>query len=174
MRSGWLAVLAASLFAVDTAAADTTAMNRTSGLAIGAGLGYHVPTFGGELQYHQALAPRWWLVPYAGVGYFPTEGPSLTGAAGGVMAAWGERHRIVADVGIGLAGAWQFPSILTGNVVEVHPLYGVVWAGGYQYVSDGGFWICTMLGASYLLEDQGPGNSRWVPTTNVTAGYKIW
>jgi hypothetical protein len=133
-----------------------------------------VPYFGAELQYHQAIAPRWWLVPYAGVGIVPTDGPSLTGVAGGVMGAWGERHRIVVDAGVGLEGTREFRSVLTGNVVEVHPVYGAVAGAGYQYLADGGFWISATLGASYFFDDPGAGNSRWAPTLNVTAGYKIW
>jgi hypothetical protein len=163
-----------SLVAAGTAAADKTAKNRTSGLAVGAGLGYHVPFFGAELQYHQAIAPRWWLVPYAGVGIVPTDGPSLTGVAGGVMGAWGERHRILVDASVGIEGARWSRSVLTGNVVEVHPVYGAVAGAGYQYLADGGFWISATLGAAYVFDDRGAGNSRWAPTMNVTAGYKIW
>jgi hypothetical protein len=50
MRSGWLSALVIFAIAVDPAAADETARNRTSGLAVGAGLGYHTPVLGGELQ----------------------------------------------------------------------------------------------------------------------------
>jgi len=120
------------------------------------------------------VAPHWWLVPYAGVGIVPTDGRSLAGVAGGVMGAWGERHRVVVDASVGLQGTLAFRSVLTGNVVEVHPIYGAVAGAGYQYVADGGFWLGATLGASYLFEDVGGGDSRWTPTLNLTAGYKIW
>ena len=163
-----------SLVAAHAAIADDTEKNRSSGLAVGAGLGYHVAAYGGELQYHQAIAPRWWLVPYAGLGIAPTGGPLLAGVAGGVMCAWGERHRVVVDAGAGLQGAEGYRSLLTGNLVEVHAMYGAVVAAGYQYVADGGFWIGAMAGPSYLFSDPNAATSRWLPALNVTAGYKIW
>jgi hypothetical protein len=169
-----MGALAMSLMAAGTASADDTAKSRTSGLAVGAGLGYHVPFLGAELQYHQAIAPRWWLVPYAGVGIVATDGPSLTGVAGGIMGAWGVRHRIIVDASVGVEDAIGFRSALTGHIVEVHPIYGAVAGAGYQFLADGGFWISATLGAAYFFDDPAEGNSRWAPTLNVTAGYKIW
>jgi hypothetical protein len=166
--------VAVSLIAACTAAAGKTPRNQTSGLAVGAGLGYHTPFVGAELQYHQAVAPRWWLVPYAGVGLVASDGPSMPGVAGGAMGAWGERHRIVVDASVGLEDALLFRSLLTGHVVELHPLYGAAAGAGYQYVADGGFWIGATLGAAYRFEDVGAGIDRWSPTLNVTTGYKIW
>jgi len=163
-----------SLVTARAAVADDTAKNVSSGLAVGAGLGYHAPLFGGELQYHQVIARRWWLVPYAGLGIAPTGGPLLAGVAGGVMCAWGQRHRIVVDTGVGVEAAEVYRSLLTGNPVEAHSMYGVVMAAGYQYVADGGFWIGAMVGASYLFSDPATATSRWLPALNVTAGYKIW
>ncbi len=146
----------------------------TSGLALGVGVGYQVVGFGGQVLYYEALGSGFWVVPYVGSGVIGTNGKFRGGIAGGVMGAWGRAHRIVLDMSAGVGAAQTRTSPLTGNVIDVRTRYGVSVALGYEYVADGGFWVRPTAGVTYLVDDPGANNSRWLPALNVTLGYKIW
>jgi hypothetical protein len=148
--------------------------SSTSGLAIGAGVGYQVPAIGGEVLYHHALSPSLWLVPYVGVGAFPIDDVVRPGFAGGAMLAWGRTHRLAVDLGVGLAAVAQRVSLVTGETVDTRDFYGATAAAGYQLVTAGGFFLHALVGASVLLAEPPSGEGRWVPTLNLTFGYKIW
>jgi hypothetical protein len=148
--------------------------SATSGLAIAAGVGFHAPAIGGEVLYHHALARKLWLVPYVGAGAFPLEDVVRPGVAGGAMLAWGRTHRLAVDLSLGLAALERRFSPVTGETVDTRELYGATAAAGYQLVTAGGFLLNALVGGSILLAEPSGDDSRFLPTFNLTLGYKLW
>ncbi len=153
-----------------------TPKSETSGLAIGAGLGYQYALLGGQLLYYIQIPETLFRVtPYAGGGYWPSTGDhdGKPGYSLGVMASFGGNHRVVLDLNYGLAAMEGYSS--DGIEFVTHTLYGITLALGYEYMSGGGFFVRPQFGGTYLTDawtvvDE----SRLDVTLNIGLGFKIW
>jgi hypothetical protein len=145
--------------------------NETSGLALGAGLGYQFAGFGGQLAYYLELGSALRIAPYAGGGVFPSEVGTKGGYAAGMMFSYGRRHRIVLDGGYGLAAVEGKKNVLTGEVIESRVVYGVTGALGYEYLADGGFFVRPTFGYTRFTGDS---DHEGTVTLNVALGYKLF
>ena len=151
----------------------------TSGLALAVGVGYQMPVLGGQADYY-------WLPPespiglmgYLGAGWWPApehdaaKGDPSLGLAAGASAFLGHRHRLVVDVGIGLAAIET--TTFGATLVAQDKVYGVTAAPGYEYVARGGFLVRASIGATYLLGDIPSGDLRVTPTFNLAVGAKLF
>jgi hypothetical protein len=155
-----------------SASAQTRDRATTSGLALGVGLGHPSGGLGGHAQYHLQLpSERWRISAHAGVGVigyimFDGEREGAVGVAGGIMTAFGRRHRLVMDV---LAAPFQ-ASGRTGEPIELY--YGVGALLGYEWMAPYGLFVRTTLGVAYCPRR---GGGEFSPAIElVSLGYKFW
>jgi hypothetical protein len=168
MRIAWLVACVAAA----PAAADEIPRNATSGLGLAAGLGSEVAGIGGEVLYYAELGSGWRIVPRVGGGVLPSDDGTVGGVEAGIAGEWGARHRILLDVSFGLAGIGSRKRVDTGEVVEVHPVYGPTIALGYEYVADGGFLLRISAGVTYV--DSVYFTTHVGPAGTLALGYKLW
>jgi len=149
----WLSCLA--LLIASTASAQEQNRAETSGLALGVGLGHSSAGLGGHVHYYLQLpSERWRLAVHGGVGIigyvmFNGEAEGRVGGSGGLMTAFGRRHRLVVDV---LAAPFQ-GSGGTGERMQLY--YGVGMLIGYEWMTSYGLSISTALGISYCPTHDG-------------------
>jgi hypothetical protein len=107
-----------------------------SGLAVGMGGGAWFAFLGLQARYDLVLRPWLQFSPVASLGLrtYGGWGPAL---AGGITGALGYNHRLVVDAVLGQTAI----DVLTlhGTVVDSHVFYGLFAGGGYEYMSDDGF-----------------------------------
>ena len=169
-------VLAACCVGAAARAQDASA---TSGLAVGAGVGYQSPVLGGQVDYYWLpegspvhfaahLGAGW--VPPSKIGSAQTDG--ALGLAGGAFAFVGHHHRALLDVSYGLTGTQA--QVAGSTVLRQERSYGITAAAGYEYMSSGGFLIRATVGASFIVGDiYVPDQSRIVPTISLAVGWKL-
>lgn len=147
----------------------------TSGLAFGAGFGYQTAGFGLLTAYYVRALPVLSIVPYAGIGKFPGPDTSPSGYAFGTMVQiGGGRHRLVFDIGYGLAGVYVQRSLGLQSTVTEHVVYGVTGAGGYEYLHSGGFFFRPTFGGTKITNDVVPRERQIVVAISLALGFKIW
>lgn len=155
---------------------DASSKSRTSGLSLGAGVGYQTPIFGAQVTYDvRFVDARVSLVPWMGIGRWADfqlgssdPGHWHTGYAGGMMAKYGDHHRLVVDLAYAPArfessattscGPNGCTSDSSGSI-----LYAVTGAVGYEYLASGGFFVRPMIGANSVG-----------PTAQLSVGAKLW
>ena len=143
----------------------------TSGLSVGMGLGHSSAGIGGNAAYYLQLPnERWRLALHVGVGvlgYVMTDhdADGRVGAAGGIMAAFGRRHRLVLDV---LAAPYQADMVL-GESIKLY--YGIGALAGYQWMARFGLELRAGVGVAFCPTRAG----AWGPAFDlVSIGYKFW
>lgn len=166
-----LSCLALLITASTASAQEEQDRAATSGLALGVGLGHSSAGLGGHLHYYLQLpSERWRLALHAGVGVtgyvmFDGEAEGRVGAAGGVMTAFGRRHRLVLDV---LAAPYQ-ASGATGERMKLY--YGIGALIGYEWMARYGLSVRTALGVDYCPSD---GGSFGPAIDLILLSYKFW
>jgi hypothetical protein len=148
--------------------------SQTSGLALGAGLGYQFAGVGAQLIYYVQLGDSARIAPYGGGGVFPSELKTVGGYALGMMASFGERHRGLVDVGYGLAGIEGIQGPFTDDLLESQLLYGVSIAGGYEFMADGGFFVRPSLGVTIYTTERRFSDRTATGTFCIALGYKFF
>lgn len=161
-------LLCAVLLVAGTARAEAPSKSETSGLALGAGFGYQTPGLGVQAVWYQQLAPGLRIAPWLGAGDLPGNGYNLGGVAAGVMFLAGGRHRFVADLAYGLAGALITRRLSDNTVISARSAYGGSLSAGYEFMADGGFFFRPLLGVSVATEGQ------VLPALQLALGYKLW
>ena len=149
---------------------------ETSGPALGLGAGYQTPVFGGQLMYYLRPGERpISFAPYVGVGWWPgeEERDDVVGYALGVMGVYGRRHRLLVDVGYGLA-AVEYRSDLFGN--RHRALYGATLAPGYEYMSYSGIFFRATFGGTYRVDETKffDDDTPFAATIHLGTGYKFY
>jgi hypothetical protein len=137
----------------------------TSGLAVGTGVGNENAFLGVHLAYYLQLPnDRWRVAPLVGIGVFP--GISSAGYAGGLMALFGKRHRMVMEL---LAAPYAAEG---GTWTKDRYWYGVGLLAGYEWMTWYGLVVRSAVGIAYRpeLSDQ-PIN---LAINVISLDYKIW
>jgi hypothetical protein len=125
------------------------------------------------LFYHPLPAGRWPLTlsAYLGAG-LSGELPRAAAVGGGIGVSLGWRHRAVVTLGWGTIG--RSTLALHGTDVAERSLYGPDAAAGYELVSERGFVLRALAGASYLPRAWRPSAARLRPTVMVALGWMLW
>jgi hypothetical protein len=182
------AALATTLFAFPARADDhdiaapieperhAAAAYGTSGLALLAGIGVQHGIFGGSIAYYVHIeGTAWNLAPFVSLGSFPYQdsGSSLVTATG-LAVAYGRRHRLIADVGIGAVIEERL--YLHVRAVDHRALYGVETGLGYEYMAASGFTFRVLpLGIAYPIDPRTPSQGRVAGYSPALAiGWKLW
>jgi hypothetical protein len=165
----WLLLSCLTFLTARAASAQTEDRATTSGLSVGVGFGKPSAGLGGHVYYYLQLpSDRWRLAAHAGVGVFGLvvfDGEAHVGVAGGVMGAFGRRHRLALDV-------FTAPLRTTGSTEERMELYyGVGALVGYEWMARYGLSVRTTLGVAYC---PGNGGSFEPAGELVSLGYKFW
>lgn len=168
----WLRLFAC-LTVLIASGASAQAQDRalTSGLSLGLGMGHSSAGLGGHVHYYLQLpSERWRLSAHAGVGVigyvmFDGEAEGRVGVAGGLMTAFGRRHRLVLDV---LAAPYQ-ASGETGERMKLY--YGIGALVGYEWMARYGLSVRAAVGVAYCPAD---GGSVGPAFDLVSLGYKFW
>jgi hypothetical protein len=152
-------VLVALLFCSRATAQEQPA--STSGLALGAGVGFDNAGVGGHaLYYLQTRSPRWRVAPHVGVGYF-----GRAAVSGGVLTAFGLQHRLVIDLlATPVAGEGE-----TGKKMTVY--YGMALLLGWEWYSATGVGIRLTIGPSL---DPTPHAPDVLFGGDLSLLYKLW
>jgi hypothetical protein len=98
----------------------------------------------------------------------------LPGACAGLSASWGDRHRILADVGYGRVGFLYLD--LHGTTISGHSLYGAQGGVGYEFVGTGGFVVRFVpVGFGHVVDPRyGTYGMGFMYNLNLSLGWKIW
>lgn len=152
----------------ETAENDPT---RTSGLALGVGLGSQYPLLGAGLAYYlQIPEASFRLTPYASIGSQVCSG--CVGAAFGVMGSFGQQHRLVVDAFYGTVGSSWYS--LHGEPRHELVTWGVGLAVGYEQMIRSGFFWRVEGGATYAFGPPiFPPKDRFGPALSLGVGYKL-
>jgi hypothetical protein len=153
----WLLI---ALFLISTSRAFAQDRAQTSGLAVGAGVGFENAGVGGQVQYYvQTANERWRIAPHIGVGYF-----GRAAVSGGVMALFGRRHRLVIDLMASPAAADGG----TGRATKVH--YALSLLAGWEWMSFRGIAIRSTFGVGIGVE----GDEAFVAANPLSVVFKFW
>jgi hypothetical protein len=165
MASNWLpfALLASLALSGQQAHAQDSDRAFTSGLSLGLGVGMENSGLGAHALYYVQLSERWRLAPHIGVGWI-----GGTGVAGGLMATFGRRHRLVLDA---LGG----PMAADGGTDQPTDLYyGVCVLVGWEWMASSGLTLRSSIGPSYRPEFK-PSPDRFFFALNILSiDYKFW
>jgi len=151
--------------------------DKTSGLALGAGIGYQTPLLGLMAAYYVQLGNGYRIAPYVGFGNFPTDKLSPWGYALGVMGVLGKgRHRFVLDLSYGMAGvATQTDSTVFPPATSSKAVYGVTAAVGYEYMHGSGFFVRPLMwGYTGLTSEHAGAPGGTITFQLIAAGFKFW
>ncbi|MDB4973788.1 MAG: hypothetical protein JWN48_2129 [Myxococcaceae bacterium] len=154
--------LLASLLTGATASAQERDRAFSSGLSLGIAAGVEGAGIGGQALYYMQLSERWRLASHVAVGYL-----GAAGFAGGVMAAFGRRHRLVLDFMVGPVAAYGS----TGTKTKLD--YGVCALAGWEWMSPAGVSVRSSIGPSYLPEYLGS-DRFYVAFNLISLDYKLW
>jgi hypothetical protein len=142
---------------------------ETGGLALSAGFGYVFAGLGLQARYDVPIRPRLVVSPFGSVGIlFGASTPTF-----GVATAWGGRHRLAVDLGVGPLG-WGLLS-LHGTPIRGPMVFGPIAGVGYEHMSDGRALQRVMI--EYARATWG----AYAPITNPSTiflslgfGWRIW
>jgi hypothetical protein len=154
-----------------TAGAQIRDRAATDGLSVGVGIGHASAGLGGRVHYYFQLSERWRLAVHGAVGingYASSDGEAdaRVGAGGGVMAAFGRRHRLIIDV---LAAPFQADAVI-GERMALY--YGVGTLVGWEWMARYGLAVRAGLGVQYCPARDG--GSIGPAIDLVSLDYKFW
>jgi hypothetical protein len=151
---------------------------RSSGLALGTGVGSDNVFLGGHAAYYaQFPSERVRVVAHAGGGVlYDDSGSFVGGARGGLFLAYGLRHRLVLGVYGGTLDAQSYA--LHGVVIGQRRENGVGFSAGWEWMHETGLYVRATVGpAVAFVPDTGllQRSHRLLWQGNFFAvGYKLW
>lgn len=150
---------------------------ETSGLSLGLGAGHPSGGLGANAYYYLQLpSERWRLAAHVGVGvigYVTVDGEKdgRVGVAGGLMAAYGRRHRLIMDV---LAAPFGAEGSIGGEDEHMRLYYGVGALVGYEFMARYGLNVRAGLGIGYCPDRGRRAGEVGLALDLVSVGYKFW
>lgn len=155
--------------------AEARDVHANDGLALGVGIGSDSAGLGGFAAYYLAWPERrLGLMPHVGLGsalFVVDAGPRVSA---GITGSFGRCHRLVIDLHVAPVGFQTLT--LHGERLDVHNIYGIGLAIGWEWLTASGFFMRINFGPAFaFLPPLYRTRDAWTLSGNLLSlGVKLW